>query len=195
MINLSETASNAMLDALSQLMDGGSIELLSDERVLAVLQLSDPATMAAVDGELEFKRLAKTLARDRGNAMAARILAADGSEIFSCDVGDENSDAVIRTRRPSRLTWRAGAAEIIPAGDAVTQQSSTSVMRPTMAPAIRCARRSPNAMQTSPSFIPPTVRSRHRALRRVQPTRVPIGTIYRLVCCRSTSMTALVRSG
>ena len=27
--------------------------------------------------------------------MAARIIAADGSEVFSCDVGDENSDAVI----------------------------------------------------------------------------------------------------
>ena len=96
MINLSETASNAMLDALSQLMDGGSIELLAgDGKILAVMQLSDPATMAAVDSELEFREIGQALARDRGNAMAARILAADGSEVFSCDVGDENSDAVI----------------------------------------------------------------------------------------------------
>ena len=27
---------------------------------------------------------------------SARVVAADGSEIFSCDVGDENSDAVIK---------------------------------------------------------------------------------------------------
>ena len=28
--------------------------------------------------------------------LTARIVAADGSEIFSCDVGDENSEAVIK---------------------------------------------------------------------------------------------------
>ena len=29
-------------------------------------------------------------------AMSARIVAADGSEIFSCDVGDADSDAVVK---------------------------------------------------------------------------------------------------
>ena len=96
MINLSETASNAMLDQLSRLMDGGSIELLSDQRVLAVLRLSDPAAMSALGGEIEFNDIAQDIARAKGNAMAARVVAADGSEIFSCDVGDENSDAVIK---------------------------------------------------------------------------------------------------
>jgi hypothetical protein len=96
MINLSETAANAMLDELSRLMDGGSIELISDQRVLAVLRLSDPAAMPAISGEIEFNDIAQDIARAKGNAMAARVVAADGNEIFSCDVGDENSDAVIR---------------------------------------------------------------------------------------------------
>ena len=96
-INLSETASNAMLDALSELMDGGSIELMSDERMLAVLKLSSPAAMIAAGGELEFNDIAEEdAALAQGDATSARILGPDGSEIFSCDVGDENSDAVIK---------------------------------------------------------------------------------------------------
>jgi hypothetical protein len=97
MINLSETASNAMLDVLSELMDGGSIELMSDERVLAVLKLSNPAASIALGGELIFNDIAEEdAALAQGNVTSARILASDGSEIFSCDVGDENSDAVIK---------------------------------------------------------------------------------------------------
>jgi len=97
MINLSETASNAMLDALSQLMDGGSIELRSDDRVLAVLRLSTPVADPAIDGELEFNEIIEEeAALAQGTATDARIVAADGSEIFSCDVGDENSEAVIQ---------------------------------------------------------------------------------------------------
>jgi hypothetical protein len=97
MINLSETASNVMLDALSMLMDGGSIELMSDQRVLAVLRLSSPATLPAVTGELEFNDIAEEdAALAQGNATAARVIGRDGSEVFSCDVGDENSDAVIK---------------------------------------------------------------------------------------------------
>ena len=96
MINLSETASNAMLDELSRMMGGGSIELISDERVLVVLRLSDPAAVIAIGGEIEFDEIEQGIARASGKAMAARVVAADGSEIFSCDVGDENSDAVIR---------------------------------------------------------------------------------------------------
>jgi hypothetical protein len=97
MINLSETASNAMLDVLSALMDGGSIELRSDQRVLAVMKLSIPAALPAVEGELEFNEIAEEdAALAQGTATGARIVGADGSEIFSCDVGDLNSDAVIK---------------------------------------------------------------------------------------------------
>jgi len=100
MINLSETASNAMLDELSRLMDGGSIELQTgDGKLLVVMQLSDPATMAAVDGGLEFKTISATRAHARGDAAVARILGADGGEVFICDVGDRNSEAVIKVNR------------------------------------------------------------------------------------------------
>ena len=96
-IELSEAASNAMLDVLSALMDGGSIELRSDQRVLAVMKLSSPAALPAVDGELEFNDIAEEdAALAQGTATDARIIGADGSEILSCDVGDENSDAVIK---------------------------------------------------------------------------------------------------
>lgn len=97
MIELSTTAADAMLDVLAGLMDGGSIELMSDQRLLAVLKLSSPAAMAAVDGELEFNDIAEEdAALAQGNATGARILGSNGSEIFSCDVGDLNSDAVIK---------------------------------------------------------------------------------------------------
>ncbi len=48
-----------MLDALSPLMDGGSIELLADGHLLAVLKLSNPATMGAVASALEFNKIAE----------------------------------------------------------------------------------------------------------------------------------------
>ena len=95
-LELSEIASNVMLDALSQLLDGGSIELMSDSRLLAVLKLSNPAA-TTVGRELEFNDIAEEdAALAQGNAMTARIVGSDGSEVFSCDVGDENSDAVIK---------------------------------------------------------------------------------------------------
>jgi hypothetical protein len=98
-LELSEAAGNAMLDVLATFMNGGSIELieLPSERVLAVLRLSSPATMPAVDSELEFNNIAEEdAALAQGNVTAARIIGADGSEVFSCDVGDMNSDAVIK---------------------------------------------------------------------------------------------------
>jgi hypothetical protein len=96
-IELSETAGNAMLDALSILMNGGSIELLDDMRVLAVLKLSNPATEPAVGSELEFNTIAEEdAALAQGTADAARIVGADGADILVCDVGDLNSDAVIK---------------------------------------------------------------------------------------------------
>lgn len=98
MIELSETAANVMLDALSGMMDGGSIQLMADDRVLAVLKLSNPATQVAAGGEIEFNKIAEEdAALAQGTATTARILNADGSEvIFSCDVGDEGSDAVVK---------------------------------------------------------------------------------------------------
>jgi len=99
MIELSEDAGNAMLDMLAHLMDGGSIELLADrsERVLAVLRFSSPAAMPASGKVLELSQiLEEDSALARGNAAVARILSAGGNEIFSCDVGDLNSAAVIK---------------------------------------------------------------------------------------------------
>lgn len=96
-VELSDNASNAMLDALAQLLDGGSIELMSDERVLAVMKLSNPATIGAIDGELEFNDIfEEDAALAQGTATSARILGADGTEVVLCDVGDEQSDAVIK---------------------------------------------------------------------------------------------------
>jgi hypothetical protein len=97
-INLSETASNAMLDALSMLMDGGSIELQTgDGATLAVLRLSSPAAMLDAEGELEFNDIAmEDAALAQGTALQARIVGIDGREVFACDVGDKNSDAAIK---------------------------------------------------------------------------------------------------
>jgi hypothetical protein len=96
-VELSEQASNAMLDTLGGMINGGRIELMSDTRVLAVLQLSSPATMSAVSGELEFNDIAEEdAALAQGTATGARIIGIDGKEVLLCDVGDENSDAVIK---------------------------------------------------------------------------------------------------
>jgi len=97
-IELSPTAADAMLDVLGRLMDGGNIELIADNgRLLAVLQLSSPAAVASVDGELEFNPIAEEdAALAQGNVTSARIVGAAGDELLSCDVGDENSDAVIK---------------------------------------------------------------------------------------------------
>jgi hypothetical protein len=96
-VNLSDDASDTMLDALATLMNGGRIELLSDKAVLAVLELSDPAAMMAAGGEIEFNDIKEEdAALTQGNAVSARIVGADGSEILTCDVGDETTDAVVK---------------------------------------------------------------------------------------------------
>jgi hypothetical protein len=96
-VNLSEAASNAMLDVLAGMMNGGSIELSDNSKVLAVLKLSNPAARDAAGGMLVFNKIAEeNAALAQGNASFARIVGSDGSEVFSCDVGDENSDAVIK---------------------------------------------------------------------------------------------------
>lgn len=97
-LNLSDDAGNIMLDALGQFMNGGSIEILTDgQRLLAVLKLSTPAAMPAVNGALELNEISEEpAAPNAGVAAFARILAKNGSEVFSCDVGDLGSDAVIK---------------------------------------------------------------------------------------------------
>lgn len=96
-VELSANTANVMLGAMSKLMDGGSIRLMSSDRSLAVLQLSSPAAAISVNGELEFNKIAEEdAALAQGNATRAQVVAADGSVVFECDVGDENSDAVIK---------------------------------------------------------------------------------------------------
>ena len=100
-VNLSEAAGGVMLAAVAGMMDGGSIELLTpDSKVIAVLKLSDLAARIAAGGDLEFNKIHEADAVLTGEAEFGRVLAADGSEVFSCDVGDENSDAVIKLYPP-----------------------------------------------------------------------------------------------
>ena len=112
MIELAPIAADAMLDVLSALMDGGNIELMADNgRVLARLKLSSPAAMAAVDGELEFYAIAEEdAALAQGNVTLARIVGAAGDELLSCDVGDENSDAVIKLN--TTIIYRGGPVRL-----------------------------------------------------------------------------------
>lgn len=110
-IELSETAANVMLDALSSMMNGGHIDLMSEQRVLAVLQLADPAAQFATSGELEFNAIGEEdAALAQGNAVSAIIIGADGGEVLRCDVGDENSDAVIKLN--STRIFRGGPVRI-----------------------------------------------------------------------------------
>jgi hypothetical protein len=43
-----------------------------------------------------FGQISEAPAIATGNAISARVVAADGSVVFSCDVGTEESDAVIK---------------------------------------------------------------------------------------------------
>jgi|SRR5215470_16868646 len=98
MISLADLGSNSMLDALAAVMDGGALEILSDnnQQVLAILRLASPAAMPAVDGTLELNPIAEEdAAPNSGNAAFARILTRSGAEVFVCDVGARGSGAVI----------------------------------------------------------------------------------------------------
>jgi hypothetical protein len=70
-------------------MGGGRIVVLADAgSVLAVMTLSNPAAFAADRGTLEFRIITQEdAALSGGNSIAAQIIAADGIEILSCDVG------------------------------------------------------------------------------------------------------------
>jgi hypothetical protein len=96
-VNISEDGANAALDTIGAMMNSGAVELLTaNGGVIVALQLSSPAAMPATGGELEFNKIAEADAALTGQAIFARVVAADGSEIFSCDVGTLDSDAVIK---------------------------------------------------------------------------------------------------
>jgi hypothetical protein len=108
-----------MLNAIAGMMDGGSIELLTGNGgVLATLKLSDPAAQTATG---DSTRSPRATPRWQDQAATARIVASDGSEVFSCDVGDENSNGVVKLPRADHAR-RPGADQLVPAGDAVTLQ-------------------------------------------------------------------------
>ena len=112
MIVLSEAAANAMLDQLARMLDGGRIELRSEDgRALAVLKLSDPAAGEAADSELVFNPIAEEdAALAQGQASAAMVFDAAGEAVFACNVGDESSDAVIRLN--TTRIFRGGPARL-----------------------------------------------------------------------------------
>jgi len=64
--------------------------------VLAVLQLSSPACVPASGSELVFAPIAEDIAPATGTAVSARVRGPDGDTVFACDVGDDNSEAVIK---------------------------------------------------------------------------------------------------
>lgn len=96
-VELSDRAKNAMMNTLSDMLDGGRIEILSsDKRKLAELQLSNPATKPSRAGEIEFNTIKEEdSALALGNAAWARISGKDG-EVLTVDVGDQQSDAVLK---------------------------------------------------------------------------------------------------
>lgn len=96
-VELSDRAKNVMMNALASMMDGGRIELLSDDKVkLAELELSNPATKDASGGEIQFNPIKEEdAAVALGNAAWARVVGKDG-EVALLDVGDPQSDAVLK---------------------------------------------------------------------------------------------------
>ena len=110
-VNLSEDAGNATLNALVPMMGGGRLELLtSDGKVLVVLPLSDPAAERAIGGELEFNQIGESNAILMGHAKVGRIVGPDGTDVLSVDVGDEKSNAVIKLT--TTKLYRGGRVQI-----------------------------------------------------------------------------------
>ena len=98
-LNVAESTGNAMLDAVAVRLAG--VEILDGDGALLVeLGLLDSG--AAINKELVFK-LQDGVAVQSGEAQFARAVAADGSEVFSCDCGPEGSDCVIKLT-PTEIT-------------------------------------------------------------------------------------------
>lgn len=97
-LSVSETASDAMLDTITGLMNNGTLELLgTDDTLLTVLRLSDPAAQAADGGTVELNKIGAGVAMAQGTAATGRIVAADGiTDILTCDIGTLESNAVIK---------------------------------------------------------------------------------------------------
>jgi hypothetical protein len=96
-LNTSTTAADAMLDSVARLMDAGAIEILTaSQHLLVTLRLSDPSADPAVDGELQLNTISEAEAVGTGTASFARVVGPSGDEVFSADVGDFSSDAVIK---------------------------------------------------------------------------------------------------
>jgi hypothetical protein len=81
-ISLSEVASNAMLDVLASMMDGGAIELHSDNgKTIAVLKLSNPAARMPLVACSVQKSPKTPHLQGKPRRRASR-----GWQYFSCDV-------------------------------------------------------------------------------------------------------------
>ena len=98
-VNMSEAASNVSLDALAS-PDEWRLDRAARGQggnVLAVLRLSNPAAQDAANGELTLNEIREGIAPVTGGRPAtARILSRNDEEVFVCDIGGENSDAVIK---------------------------------------------------------------------------------------------------
>lgn len=108
-LDVSPALNDRMLDAVSDYIGDGTLELLSsDSQLLVTLQLSDPG--ASVDGELVFQA-APGVAVATGEATSARVIAADGREALVCDVGTADSEAVIKLS-PDTAIKRGGNVQL-----------------------------------------------------------------------------------
>src|SRR5262245_4435418 len=100
-LDVSAALNDAMLNAVSDMIGDGTLELLSaDDQLLVTLKLFDPG--AAIDGELVFQ-VAPGVAVSTGEATSARVIAADGRQAFVCDCGTTDSDAVIKLQPNTHL--------------------------------------------------------------------------------------------
>ena len=97
-INFPSSIAGEMFAAIvKRLSGGGCIELIdSSGELLATLQLSRPAAYVDMGGVLRFHAIEDSSATTDGTARAARVLDAANNEVLGCDVGDDNSDSVIK---------------------------------------------------------------------------------------------------
>ena len=122
---LSELAVNAQGDALSALLDGGSLRIYSgfqprsaDDDVpegaalLVELMFASPAAGPAERGEIAFEGFSDGLAKASGRATWFRAVSADGAAVIDGSVGTQNANLIVtqayieagKTVRVSRLS-------------------------------------------------------------------------------------------
>lgn len=101
-LNLATAGSNAMLDALAALLDGGSVAFYTGPQpasadgaivgkiLLGKLTLSSPAAKAASAGVLTLAAItAQPAAFADGRATWARVSGGTGKTVFDCSVGGD----------------------------------------------------------------------------------------------------------